>query len=94
MPTFQPPVANDRPPVYLTRDHYRPVPKLGQRLMSHFGAQPRGRTVLKVAGVYATYDYPTQDQIDSATEVYLGGHVYEVTQTVADALVAAGYSVS
>lgn len=57
----------------------------------HYKNRAVGRSVLRIAGVYQTIDTPTQDQIASATEYYAGGHVYEVTQTVADALTAAGY---
>lgn len=87
MATFQPPVVNDVPTVL-------PDPHPGNALFRHYGLRPRGRTVMKVAGVYATYDYPYQGTVDLATEVYLGGHVYTVTQAVADALTAAGYTVT
>jgi hypothetical protein len=50
--------------------------------------------VLRTAGVYETVDCPTTTQIAAATEVYLGGHVYDVTEAVKDALVAAGYTVA
>ncbi len=94
MPSFQPPSHDVVPPVYLDwPDRYRPVPPLAQRLMRHFKSRARGRTVLKIDGVYKTYDMPTANQIAAASEVYQGGHVYQVTQTVADALEAAGYDV-
>lgn len=48
--------------------------------------------MLKINGTYRTVDTPSQTDLDSATEVYLGGHVYAVTQAVADALNAAGYT--
>ena len=94
MPTFQPPVAFDNPPIYVNgQDHRYPAVPFGpaQALMRHFGGQPRGRSVLKIGGVYQTVDTPSTDQCSSATEVYLGGHIYPVTQAVADALTAAGY---
>lgn len=95
MPIFEPPTVNDVPTVYVVwPDRYYPVSRVAQRLRSYYGPNPRGRSVLKIAGTYQTIDVPSQDQIDSATEVYLGGHLYEVTQTVADALAAAGYTVS
>ena len=87
---FEPPVAVDLPSVAHPSEPTQN--RLNYRLFRHFGARgPRGRTVLKINGTYATYDYPTQDQIDSATEVYLGGHVYEVSDAVATALTNAGY---
>jgi len=83
MPPFTPPVAHDRSPVYEGgNDRRYPVPRLGQRLMAHYGGQPRGRTVLKIAGTYAAYDTPSAELVDTATEVYVGGHVYEVSDAV------------
>lgn len=87
MPTFNPPVSLDNPTV---------LPQttgVAYMLFRHFTPRARGRTVLKIDGVYGTYDWPYAEVVDSATEVYLGGHVYEVSQTVADALTAAGYTV-
>lgn len=82
------------PPVYrVMPDPYRPVPPLSQRLMRHFKSRARGRSVLLLDGEYQTVDTPSQAQIDLATEVYLGGHVYEVTGAQAAALEAAGYEV-
>lgn len=92
MPTFEPPYVDTVPPVYVGgQDRYRPVPALSQRLMRHFKSRARGRTVLLIDGVYATYDTPSQDTINVATEVYQGGHVYTVTDAQAAALTAAGY---
>lgn len=75
-----------------------------RQFWAHFGAQPRGRSLLKIAGTWTLVDYPTTDQINSATRIvdtngesvpgaFLGGHVYPVTAAVADELQAAGYSV-
>lgn len=55
--------------------------------------QPKGVSVLKINGVYLTIEYPTDSQINSATEVYFGGHAYTVTPATAAALIAAGYQV-
>lgn len=89
---FQPPVAYDRP---LSLPNQRsPQARLAHRLLRHYGPQPRGRTVLKIDGVYQTVDYPSQALLDTATEIYLGGHVYEVEPNVAQALTAAGYTVT
>ena len=51
----------------------------------------RGLTVLKKDGVYTTVDFPYQGDCDDADIVYLGGHVYDVTEEEAAALYAAGY---
>lgn len=66
---------------------------LPSRLMRHYGGNPRGRSVLKIAGVYVTMDEPDANLIQTATEYYAGGHTYFVTDAVADALAAAGYTV-
>lgn len=52
-----------------------------------------GSSVLKIDGEYVTLDYPTQDQIASASATYLGGHIYQVTAEEAAELIAAGYEV-
>jgi hypothetical protein len=66
--------------------------KTSRRLFGHYRPLPRGRSVLKLGGVYRTVDTPTQLELDAATEAYLGGHIYTVSQAVADALAAAGYT--
>jgi hypothetical protein len=48
-------------------------------------------SVVKADGFYRTLEYPDDEVIASAQEVYLGGHVYEIDTTIADALTAAGY---
>jgi hypothetical protein len=92
-PSFTPPVVNDRSPIYLQPDRFYPVTRVAERLMRHYGGQPRGQTVLKIDGVYQTVSHPSQSQIDAASEVYLGGHVHDISQETADALTAAGYVV-
>jgi hypothetical protein len=52
----------------------------------------RGITVLRTAGTYSSYRYPSVDEIDAAQEVYLGGHIYTVDATTAAALTSAGYA--
>lgn len=94
MPVFQPPYADTVSPVYVEPDRVFPVEPVAQRLFRHMKARACGRTVLKIDGAYTTLDFPTQDQIDSATEVYLGGHVYTVSDAVGAALTAAGYTVT
>lgn len=89
MPIFQPPSADLVPP-----DSYEPMDPLSHRLARHMKARARGMSVLKIGGAYQTVVAPTQDQVDAASEVYLGGHVYAVSVSVAAALEAAGYSTS
>lgn len=66
----------------------------GRMLFRYYGPIATGVSVLKLNGVYTSIQTPTTDQIAAATEVYMGGHEYPVTQEVADALIAAGYSVA
>lgn len=87
MPTFIPPVVHDVPPLDAN------AKGLAAKLFRYYGPYPRGRSVLRIDGVYRTFDTPSQELIDLASEVYLGGHVYEVTPETADALTDAGYTV-
>ncbi len=63
------------------------------RLFGRFRGPPREASVLKIDGVYVTVSGPTTDQLAAATEVYLGGHVHELTPAQAAALTEAGYSI-
>lgn len=67
---------------------------LAYKLFRHYKNRACGRTVLKIDGEYRTYDDPLDTVVASADEVYLGGHVYEVSADVAAALEAAGYTVT
>ena len=88
--TFHPPVAMDLPSVAHPSEPTQN--RLNYRLFRHYGPRgPRGRTVIKANGTYTTVDYPTQDQLDAADIVYLGGHVYTVDADEAAELIAAGY---
>lgn len=87
---FEPPVVFDLPPTL-------PPPVRPRYINAHArwkGGQRRGRSVLKVAGVYSTIDTPTVDQTISATEVYQGGHIYTIPRVIAQSLVDAGYTVT
>lgn len=79
MPTFTPPV-----------DHYgNDGPQ--EPLWVWFIHFDRGLSVLKTGSVYATVPFPTTDEIDAASEVYLGGHIHTITSAQAAALTTAGY---
>ena len=54
----------------------------------------RSLSVLKINGEYYEMQYPSQDEIELASEVYLGGHTYEVSSAEAADLTAAGYIVT
>lgn len=85
MATFIPPTADLTPPIQV--EHRGPA----FALFRHYKSRACGKSVLKIDGTYTTVVNPTVDQINAATEVYLGGHVYEVSDAVATALAAAGY---
>lgn len=50
-----------------------------------------GVAVLLIGGFYTQVQNPGSDDLASATEVYLGGHEYHVSNAVAAALTTAGY---
>jgi len=52
-----------------------------------------GVTVYKVGSSWYEEEYPSQDDLDVADAVYLGGHEHPVTQAEKTDLEAAGYSV-
>lgn len=80
------------PPIVYTNPGILPSSKGVQRaLFKYYGPYPVGRSVLKISGVYVTIDCPDQLTLATATEVYLGGHLYPVTKATANALIAAGY---
>jgi hypothetical protein len=93
---FAPPVVYDRPLSYprgTERVQPQPVDESTNRMFARFGGQARGRTVLKESGVYSTVVTPDASRVAAAEEVYLGGHQYQVSDAVGDALTAAGYTV-
>ena len=86
MPFFAPPVVYENP---------AQAPGRGpgsHPLWRYYGPRAVGRTVLRVAGAYATYATPDLNTVASATEVYLGGHWYEISEMTAQALAGAGYT--
>lgn len=99
MPTFTPPTAGR-----WTFGEGRVVPE-GRDIRAfwnRFGAQPRGRTLIRESGVWRLVDNPplsrvaTADTITDPTGatvpgVLQGGHVHTITETVAAELTAAGY---
>lgn len=96
---FSPPVVYDNPtsyPVGTERRQPVPVDASTNRMFSHYNrtvGRARGRSVLKEGGVYSTVDTPDANRVAAAEEYYAGGHVYEVTDAVATALQAAGYTI-
>lgn len=80
MPTFTPPTVNEGSSDFFFGRYSIPV----------------GQSVVKTNGVYRTTPYPWLGDIahlTEGTEWFGGGRTYQVTQAVADALVADGYTV-
>ena len=76
-----------------------------KRFWGHFGLQPRGQSVIRTSGTWATVENPTTSQIAAADNirnpngelvaaVFQGGRSYEITSTIATELTNAGYTVS
>jgi hypothetical protein len=53
----------------------------------------RGISVLKIDGEYYEVRSPSQDEIAEAEIFYQGGRTYQVTESEANELIAAGYEV-
>lgn len=66
---------------------------IGGHRLFYFYEMDRGVSVLKIDGQYVEIREPSQDEEALATEFYLGGHEYPVSDEVAAELIAAGYTV-
>jgi hypothetical protein len=66
---------------------------IGGHRLFYFYEMDRGVSVLKIDGQYVEIREPSQDEEALATEFYLGGHEYPVSDEVAAELIAAGYRV-
>jgi hypothetical protein len=76
---FSPPVVN-----------YGPAG--GNWLFSRYKLS-HGLTVYKIGSSWYEEEYPSQDDLDEASVVYVGGHEYYVTEAEKTALEAADYDV-
>jgi hypothetical protein len=89
MPTFVAPLVEDL--VWVNAE----TPPLARRLFRYYDSF-RGRSVVLVDGHYVVMDNPDQLLLAGLTEgvdYFLGGHVYQVTDEVAAALVTDGLEV-
>ena len=66
---------------------------IGGHRLFYFYKMLRSISVLKIDGQYVEIREPSQDEIALATEVYIGGHEYPVSDAIAANLIAAGYEV-
>lgn len=88
--TFVPPLVFDSAPV--TEKTFG----VERRLFRYYGGNPRGLSVVKVAGHYTTIDGPYQELLvgTDGIDYFLGGHNYQIPKAVALALQADGYTTS
>jgi len=77
---FVPPVVNEGP--------------MGGNWLFARYTRKQGVTVYRLDGEFYEDRFPTQDDLDLADLVYLGGHEYYVTLTEKNALQSAGYTVA
>lgn len=90
MAVFNPPTDDVVPPVYLSwPDHYRPVPRLSQRLFRHYKPRARGRNVYLLVGGTVTETQPAD--MSTVSKIFYGGHVEPVNDAEVTILTAAGY---
>jgi hypothetical protein len=66
---------------------------IGGHRLFYFYEMDRGVSVLKIDGQYVEIREPSQDEEALATEFYLGGHEYPVSDEIAAELIAAGFRV-
>jgi hypothetical protein len=66
---------------------------IGGHRLFYFYEMDRGESVLKIDGQYVQIRTPSQDEIELATEVYIGGHEYPVSDEIAAELIADGFRV-
>lgn len=85
--TFIPPLVYDMAAV-LPETH-----GVQRQLFRYYGDNPRGLSVVKVAGHYVTIDNPSADLLVGleGSDWFLGGHNYVVSKATSAALVADGY---
>ena len=78
-------------PYTFTPPTYTMKPVHGGRLLSRYQF-PQSYSVVKRGSTYETVTSPSNEVWDDADFVYLGGHVYEISDAEAALLIAAGYS--
>ena len=78
---FTPPYAEETPGIY------------GSRLFMYLLKIRNGISIAKANGVYFQDRYPTQDNIDTYSEFYAGGHKHQVSEAVRTALIAANIGI-
>lgn len=73
----------------------RPRQSAGQRAVARIsGPLIVGQTLFKKNGTWFCQTSPGADVIAGADPVYVGGHMYEISQAIYDEIVAAGFAPS
>ena len=81
MPSFTPPVAYEQGSDFFFGRYQVPV----------------GHSVIKQNGTYTTVPYPWMGEfvgLTEGTDYFMGGRTYDITEAVASALTADGYTVT
>jgi hypothetical protein len=84
---FSPPSVNDGAAYRADAD------VVTRKLWGHMARHNTGVSILKTNGVYVEQQYVYHDDVVAADIFYQGGHIYEVDDAEAQALVNAGYDV-
>lgn len=66
----------------------------GHRLFVYLLKLRQGISISKKNGVYFKDRFPTQDNIDTYSEFYAGGHKHSVSEAVKTAMIAANIGVT
>lgn len=74
-----------------TTPNTQETPYTGVRLFDFLKVN-RGVTVYRSGASYGEIMFPAQEFLESVDEYWLGGHIYEVDDSTAAGLSAAGYS--
>jgi hypothetical protein len=90
MPTFQPPTDN----FHALSDFDVNLPnspsvRRAYNLLRHYQALPKGRNIFLLSS--GTYTENEPSDMSTVITTYYGGHVYEITDSEAASLTAAGY---
>ena len=75
---------------YLTPPTEEYGPAGGGRLFIRYRLT-RGRSLMRVNGVWSTTTFPTEDVKNAADIFFMGGHQYEISQSDYQSLINAGY---
>lgn len=89
MPTFNPPIEFLNPAILPT------TKGVERALFKYYGPYAVGVSVIGPFPTYRAVPMPRQELLvgEDGVDYFLGGHVYEVTTEVAEALIGSGFEV-